>query len=83
MNTITITANEYGARTPHVEVYEAASRVAAGGAYRSEAELLLAFIAAEGVPQSITDQDGDVWNLCDRVDGDDEYTYEMVETTPA
>jgi hypothetical protein len=76
MNTVIITTSESGTSTTHVKHYEAESRVRAGGAYRSEAMILLAFIAADGIPQSITDDDGDVWNLLDH-DGGDEYVYEM------
>jgi hypothetical protein len=38
--------------------------------------ILLAFVAADGIPQTIVDDDGDVWNLADH-DGGDEYVYEM------
>ena len=76
MNTITITATEYEVRTANVKLYQAASFVAAGGAYHTEAELLLAFAEAEGIPRSITDKDGDVWNLTSH-DDSDECTYEL------
>jgi len=76
MNTVIITANESGTSTTHVELSEAESRVRAGGAYRSQAMILLAFVAADGIPQTIVDDDGDVWNLADH-DGGDEYVYEM------
>jgi hypothetical protein len=76
MNTVTITANESGTRTAHVELYEAESRIAAAGAYRSEAELLLAFAAADVAPKVIVDSDGDTWSLLDH-DGGDEYVYAM------
>ena len=76
MTTVTITANESGTCTAHVQLHEAESRVAAAGAYRSEAELLLKFAAAETAPKTITDDDGDIWTLLDH-DGGDEYVYAM------
>jgi hypothetical protein len=76
MNTVIITATEYGVRTTNVQLHEAESRLRAGGAYRSEAELLLAFVAADGIPQTIVDDDGDVWSLISH-DDDDDCVYEM------
>ena len=76
MNTITITATEYEVRTANVRLDQASSFVAARGAHHTEAELLLAFVKAEGIPKSIVDGDGDVWNLTSH-DDSDECTYEL------
>jgi hypothetical protein len=76
MNTVIITTSESGTSTTHVELSEAESRVRAGGAYRNQAMILLAFVAADGIPRTIVDDDGDVWELMDH-DGGDQYVYEM------
>lgn len=75
MNTVTITANESGTRTAHVELHEAASHVAARGSYNHVAQLLIAFADSETAPKTITDDDGDIWELVSHI-GDD-YTYAL------
>jgi hypothetical protein len=63
MITITFCVSESGIRSDNVEESDAASHIAAGGCFSMESELLLDFIAAEGIPLSLTDRDGDTWNL--------------------
>jgi hypothetical protein len=79
MKTITFYTSESGIRSDNVEESDAASHIAAGGCFSIESELLLDFIAAEGIPFSLTDRDGDIWNLDSEEyeDGEDIYTYKL------
>jgi hypothetical protein len=75
MITITFYTSESGIRSDNVEESDAASHIAAGGCFSMESELLLDFIAAEGIPLSLIDRDGDTWSLDSQEDGDGEDLY--------
>jgi hypothetical protein len=79
MNSITIYTSESGTRSENVEHSDAVSYVAAGGAYSTQSEVLIAFIESDGIPSSIKDGDGDTWKLVEHgaKGGKDFYTYEL------
>jgi hypothetical protein len=82
MEYFTIYTSEAGTRSTHVAASEAAAHINARGAYATEAQLLLAFIAAEQAPRYLADSDGDAWELVERDTNDndeDYYIYEIVE----
>jgi len=83
MKTITIYTSESGTRSENVEYSDAESHISAGGAYATESELLLTFIASDDIPNSLEDGDGDVWNLLDKgcEEGADFYVYEIAQAT--
>jgi hypothetical protein len=74
---ITIATSESGTRSANVEHSDAETHLAANDCYANEAFLLLAFIAADGIPASIEDFDGDTWALAERDDESGSYTYDM------
>jgi hypothetical protein len=74
---ITIATSESGTRSANVDYANAETHLAANDCFANEAFLLLAFIAADGIPASIEDLDGDKWALAERDDESGSYTYEM------
>ena len=68
----------------NVDQADIASHIAAGGAYATEAQVLKQFIVADGIPNTIADDDGDQWFLV-RSQGNetgltyDTHTYELSE----
>lgn len=78
---VTILVDESGAHTDDVDEFDARIHVRTNGYFSIESSLLLEFIKAEGIPQSLTDKDGDIWKLEDSgVDpdtGDDFYNYHL------
>jgi hypothetical protein len=79
MKRITIYTSESGTRSKNVDQWIAATHIAARGSYATESEVLLAFIESEGVPSSLTDSDGDAWNLTKQGfnGNEDFYIYEL------
>ena len=60
---ITIYTSESGTHSKNVAESDASSHIAAGCAYSTESEVLLAFIECDEVPFSLEDGDGDIWVL--------------------
>ena len=78
---VTILVDESGAHTEELNGYYARLHVLSNLCYATEASLLLEFIKAKGIPQSLTDKDGDIWKLedsgFDPKTGDDFYNYHL------
>lgn len=79
---ILIIWNQTEIRTKYVRANEIQSRISAGGAHATEAEVLRAFMdspATEPPLKQITDSDGDIWKLTKQWSNDrgDFFTYEL------
>jgi hypothetical protein len=76
---ITIYTSESGTRSESVAQADAASHIAAGGSFSTEAELLLAFVESDEMPSSIKDGEGRSWALnIQGFEGTEEfYVYEL------
>lgn len=78
---VTILVDESGARMEELDESDARIHLLANLCFATESSLLLEFIKAEGIPQSLTDKDGDIWKLEDSgIDpdtGDDFYNYHL------
>lgn len=62
---VTILVDESGARMEDIDESDARMHVRANGYFSMESSLLLAFIKAEGIPQKLKDNEGDIWTLKD------------------